>query len=49
MPDYDKDPKRDHNFDNHPYIKAFGPKRPYYIRLLGYFDAQAFKGSTRVL
>ena len=23
-----------------PYIKAFGPKRPFFLRLLGYFDAQ---------
>ena len=26
-----KVPKRDPNFDNHPYIKAFGAQRPYYI------------------
>ena len=21
MPDHNRDPKRDHNFDNHPYVK----------------------------
>ena len=25
MPYYSRDPKRDHNFDNHPYNRALGP------------------------
>ena len=27
MPYYDRDPKRDHNFDNHPYTVNIGSKQ----------------------
>ena len=48
MPYYNRDPNRDHNFDNHPYKKDGKHNGSYYLGLIG-FRVKISKLGTRMM